>query len=180
MDTPSKKQVRILRGCVTVGQVKAGPGNVVSVDEGLLSWLEKKRSAILRFEVVEGETPDGGPDRSPSGGDVPPPPPSNDGATGDDHDEDDTDTHTGEGETVGDGDEEQDGQAATVPAGEVSPSSSVPYTLQALDARVTGALVAAGWDTLEKLKGATVDELVKVPGIGKARAAAILDEVRGA
>jgi DNA uptake protein ComE-like DNA-binding protein len=45
---------------------------------------------------------------------------------------------------------------------------------------VTVALVAAGWESLEKLKTATVEDLVKVPGIGKARAAAILDEVRGA
>ena len=177
MDAPSMKQVRILRGCVTVGQVKAGPGTVVSVDEGLLSWLEKKRSAILRFEVVGGETPDGGPDRSPSG--VVPPPPSQDDAPGENLDEDGMGSHTGEGETVGDEDEEQAAPAASVPAGEAGPSSSVPYTLQALDARVTVALVAAGWESLEKLKTATVEDLVKVPGIGKARAAAILDEVRG-
>lgn len=176
------KQVRILRGCVIVGQVKAGPGNVVSVDEGTLSWLLKKRSATLRFEVVgERESPDmGDPGRAPSG--VVPPPPSQDDATGEDLDEDGMGSHTGEGETVGDEDEdeEQAAPAASVPAGEAGPSSSVPYTLQALDARVTVALVAAGWESLEKLKTATVEDLVKVPGIGKARAAAILDEVRGA
>lgn len=174
------KQVRILRGCVIVGQVKAGPGNVVSVDEGLFSWLLKKRSATLRFEVVgERESPDmGDPGRAPSG--VVPPPPSQDDATGEDLDEDGMGSHTGEGETVGDEDEEQAAPAASVPAGEAGPSSSVHYTLQALDARVTVALVAAGWESLEKLKTATVEDLVKVPGIGKARAAAILDEVRGA
>lgn len=175
MGAPSMKRVRVLRGTLAVGRESFGPGNVVSLDAGTVAWLLRKVGPTLRLEVVEADDVQPISTGSEQHEDTTPPNGTENGATG-------SETHTGEGEDLeeGGGDEEQGGPAASVPAGEVSTSSPAPYTLQALDAQVAAALVAAGWDSVEKLKGATVEELVKVKGIGKSRAQAILDEVRGA
>lgn len=89
-----------------------------------------------------------------------------------------TDTHTGEGESFEDVGEvaEVEGAPFPSPAPAASPVPS-ELPLASVDATVAAALVAAGWDSVEKLKTATEAELVTVKGIGISRARAILAEV---
>ena len=84
----------------------------------------------------------------------------------------------GEGESFEDVGEvaEVEGAPFPSPAPAASPVPS-ELPLASVDATVAASLVAAGWDSVEKLKTATEAELVTVKGIGISRARAILAEV---
>lgn len=162
--------VRILKGCIVLENVRHLAGESFPVPEDVFQWLQKKRSATLVFEEVgashesqelqDGQDQDQGqqaPDQS------------------DDHDED---THTGEGEDVAGEETVAATAGASVPApAPAAPPAPSPLPLASVDAVVAAALVAAGWDSVEKLKTATETDLVKVKGIGLSRARAILAEV---
>lgn len=167
------RTIRILKGCIFLGNVCHLAGEIFPVPEDVFQWLQKKRSATLNFEEAEihqeprelqgGQGLDQGqqaPDQS---------------------DEHEDPTHTGEGEDVAGEEEVAATAGASVPApAPVTPPAPSALPLASVDAVVAAALVAAGWDTVEKLKTATETDLVKVKGIGLTRARAILAEVLGA
>lgn len=150
------------------------------MSEELFSWLLRKRSKVLQFEevrpVVAGSTEGVDLDTGDQGEG------SATGAGETDQGDLGGDTHTGEGEELGGGEgEENTGASVPAPASSLDApafTTSGPV-LASIDAKVSAALAAAGWDTVEKLATATVEDLVKVQGIGKVRAEAILSEVRG-
>lgn len=169
------RTIRVLKGSVQLAGVLHRAGEVFPVPEDVFQWLQGKRSPTLRFEEVGAAAPaqnlqDGKQDDEHDDKDV------QDSQQG----QDETATHTGEGEDVAGEEEVAATAGASVPApAPAAPPAPSPLPLASVDAVVAAGLVAAGWDTVEKLKTATQTDLVKVKGIGMTRARAILDEVAG-
>lgn len=149
--------IRILRGAVQIGKNLHLPDAVVVVEDELLEFLKERICPTLDFELVEAaeaviETIAKPVVSAVVDALLP------DGI----QDEDAADHEEGE-------------QVVSVPSAD-APSSPAVFLLASVDSRVSDGLVAIGIDTLDKLKAATVDQLVQVKGIGKARAEAILAE----
>lgn len=161
--------ILIVTGLVVLPSGDFGPGSVAVVDQETLDHLTAAQCATLQFEVV-GEAAHA---VQPTAPEQVPTETQNSG------DEETTDLDaptTGEGDTL----EEVEPEPEHVPAETAQPvATSLSLGLASVDQAVEAALAAAGYATREQLKGATVADLVKVKGIGKARAAAILAEVVG-
>lgn len=149
--------IRILRGAVQIGKTLHLPDAVVVVEDELLEFLKERICPTLDFELVSAAEAVienvARPIVSAAAGALPP-----DGIQGD-----------------GSADHEEGEQVESVPSAD-APSSPAVFSLVSVDSRVSEGLVAIGIDTLDKLKAATVEQLIQVKGIGKARAEAILAE----
>lgn len=169
----ASRTIRILKGSVTLKGVRHLAGEVFHVPEDVFQFLQRKTSASLRVEEVRAVDPkdedlqDGRQEPGAQGA-----------QSGEHENEDDTTTHTGEGENVAGEKDVEATAGASVPASVPStPSAPSSLPLASVDQVVAAGLVAAGWDSVEKLKTATETDLVKVKGIGLSRARAILQEV---
>lgn len=154
------KDIRILRGSLVIGKISHIRGDIVPVEAGLLSWLESKRSSTFAFEVVD----NGSTEIVEIEKTIPP-----------EVEPEKVDIANGEGEIL---EPEIDKPISTEIVEEV-PTEETGIGLEAVDATVSAALAQAGFDSVEKLRAATEDDLVRVKGIGIARARAILSEVNG-
>ena len=160
--------LRILRGSIQVENTLHLPGGVVSVDSETLSHLQSvaNESPTLQFELVDAvSVPAASLQLEDEGDDT-------DTQAPDEGDEE-TPT-TGEGVQL---EEEAPVVSEPAPVSASAAPAAGPLGLKSVDAKVAAALHAAGFDSVEALQAATVSDLVKVQGIGKARAEAILAEV---
>lgn len=154
------KDIRILRGSLVIGKISHIRGDIVPVEAGLLSWLERKRSSTFAFEVVDNSSTEIVEIEKTISLEAEP---------------EKVDIANGEGEIL---ESEIDKPISTEIVEEVR-SDETGIGLEAVDATVSAALAQAGFDSVEKLRVATEDDLVRVRGIGIARARAILSEVNG-
>lgn len=173
------RTIRLLKGSVILGTIHhlAG-GKPFEVAEEIFHHLVASQSPTLQVvEVVAAEIADALVGEALQDGRQDGRQDEGDGSAAQSGTEE-TDTHTGEGESFEDVGEvaEVEGAPFPSPAPAASPVPS-ELPLASVDATVAAALVAAGWDSVEKLKTATEAELVTVKGIGISRARAILAEV---
>lgn len=162
--------IRILRGAVQIGKTLHLPDAVVVVEDELLEFLKERICPTLDFELVEAAEAVVSTVVSAAVDVV------RDALTSDD----DVTRPAGPMVVTGSAaDHEEGGEVVPVPSTD-TPSSPAVFSLSSIDSRVSEGLIAIGIDTLEKLKAATVEQLIQVKGIGKARAEAILAEAAGA
>lgn len=160
--------LRILKGSIQLEKTLYLPGEVVSVDSETLSFLQgvAESSPTLQFELVDAVS-------------VPAVVSTLEDA-GDEQDTQEPDEGDEETPTTGEGvqlEEEAPVDSEPAPVSAPAAPAAGPLGLKSVDAKVAAALHAAGFDSVEALQAATVEDLVKVQGIGKVRAEAILAEV---
>lgn len=162
--------IRILLGAVQIGKTLHLPDAVVVVEDELLEFLKERICPTLDFELVEAAEAVVS-TVVPAAVDV-----VRDALTSDD----DVTRPAGPMVVTGSAADHEEGEEVVPVPSTDAPSSPAVFSLASIDSRVADGLVAIGIDTLEKLKAATVEQLIQVKGIGKARAEAILTEAAGA
>ena len=69
--------------------------------------------------------------------------------------------------------------AADEPAAVEEPATSLPYALAGVGDKTVRKLVEAGFDSIDAVAGASIEQLSEVPGIGEKTAGKILAAARG-
>lgn len=192
MDQKGEITIRLIRGLVEFEARRILPGDVFHVGKEILEHLEERKSPTLQFEILEGKgtkpttkNPPAPPTTVPTGSS---PAGSGDGKGGEGanlpagHG-----SETGDDDQDGEGDEEDqegNGDGAGDGAGADSNNSQGPnggkspvFGFVSIDAETEARIIAAGFDTLDKLKAAAKNKLTTIKGMGKIRAEALIQEV---